>query len=135
MSNDNDYEFLYPAGDPKIRKAWEELGKRKPTKYNKLVRDKIPEIKKRQGEKPKGRLLTDDREFLKELKAKLFEEAKELCDAETRDKQAEEFVDVQDTINTMQELLGFTKQELSVLQRKKAKKKGLFKMRYFLEES
>ena len=44
--------------------------------YNKLVRDKIPEIIEGNGEKPVTRILNDE-EYLKELNTKLQEEVNE----------------------------------------------------------
>ena len=48
--------------------------------YNKLIRDKIPEIIKKNGANPKISIL-DDRQFNPALKEKLVEGAKELLEA------------------------------------------------------
>lgn len=54
-------------------------------KYNKLVRDFIPDIIKRNGKVPVTRVLRGA-EFKKELKHKLVEEAHETADAKTRER-------------------------------------------------
>ncbi len=52
--------------------------------YNKLVRDRIPEIIEATGKKFSTRILSDE-EYLIELKNKSFEELEEYHDAETRE--------------------------------------------------
>lgn len=53
--------------------------------YNKLVRDKIPEIIENDGEKPIVRVLNDN-EYKKELEKKLKEEYEEFLIAEKNQK-------------------------------------------------
>ena len=55
---------------------------KKVIKYNKLIRDKIPEIIKNTGWTPKVRVL-NKKEYLKEIKKKLAEEVKELIKTKT----------------------------------------------------
>ena len=52
--------------------------------YNKLIRDRIVEIIKKKRLKAKARIL-DKKEYEKELKKKLVEEAKELVKAKDKD--------------------------------------------------
>ena len=52
-------------------------------KYNKLIRDRILEIIKAAGERPYWRVL-NKKEYLKEIKKKILEEAKELTRAKNK---------------------------------------------------
>lgn len=61
--------------------------------YNKLVRDKIPEIIEKTGENFKTKRLTND-EYIKELQEHGFEELKEYVDAKDRESSLEELADL-----------------------------------------
>ncbi len=61
--------------------------------YNKFIRDKIPEIIKKNGANPKISVW-DDSKFKSALKEKLVEEAKELLEAKTDDEILNELSDV-----------------------------------------
>lgn len=96
--------------------------------YNKLVRDKIPEIIAANGEKAITRLL-NDKEYLKELIKKLKEEAKEF-EAEPS---VEELADIKELVIAIREALGIHSGELEEVRRKKAVTNGRFKKKIFLE--
>ncbi len=96
--------------------------------YNKLVRDRIPEIIVGDGKKAKTRILKDD-EYLAELLKKLGEEAKELSE----DPSVEELADVKELTIAIRQALGISTGELEAVRRKKASKNGRFKKRIFLE--
>ena len=99
--------------------------------YNKLIRDRIPEIIENAGEKP--RFITLSREaYFKEIQIKILEEAKELIEAKTTKEAVDEIVDIQELIDTLLKELGITKFEFWELQRRKNKKRGGFKKRLFL---
>lgn len=68
------------------------------TTYNKLVRDKIPDIIREDGKACETRILSDQ-EFLVELKRKLVEEATELLDATSKEKVIEELADVYEVLH------------------------------------
>lgn len=53
--------------------------------YNKLVRDKIPNIIKEKNETPVVKVLTDE-EYKKELEKKLYEEYQEVLEANGEEK-------------------------------------------------
>jgi len=98
----------------------------------KLVRDRIPEIIKESGDKPKFIVLTRDARYYEEVKKKIAEEARELCSAERKEEVVDEIVDIQELIDILLAALGMTKSELRTLQRKKNKERGGFKNRIFL---
>ena len=101
--------------------------------YNKLIRDRIPEIIKKAGEKPLVRVLEDDVEYHKELMGKVMEEARELYVAwARREGFVSELVDIQELIDTILAEMGISQLEFMELQRKKRVKRGGFKKRLFL---
>ena len=95
--------------------------------YNKLVRDKIPQIIKDQGEHPQVRILSDT-EYSDALDQKLKEETAEFF----ADKNLEELADILEVVYAQAENLGFTKEELHVCYEKKHEKRGGFQDRVFL---
>ncbi len=104
---------------------------KKVIKYNKLIRDRILEIIKTDGEKPYSRVLNKN-EYLKEIKKKIAEEAKELVKAEGKKEIINEIVDIQELIDVIISELGLTKSQIKKKQKIKNKKRGGFKKRLFL---
>lgn len=100
-------------------------------KYNKLIRDKILEIIKAAGERPFWRVL-NRKEYLKEIKRKILEEAKELIEARDRAGVIEEIVDIQELVDVLTLESGLTKPEIKKQQKIKNKKRGEFKKKLFL---
>ncbi|SFQ07259.1 Predicted house-cleaning noncanonical NTP pyrophosphatase, all-alpha NTP-PPase (MazG) superfamily [Butyrivibrio proteoclasticus] len=96
--------------------------------YNKLVRDKIPEIIEQDGKKCTMRVLNDE-EYLKALDAKLDEELAEYH----KDLNVEELADLLEVLYAAAEARGFTKDELEAVRERKAEKRGRFKEKLFLE--
>ncbi len=96
--------------------------------YNKLVRDRIPEIIAADGLKANTRQL-DKKEYLKELIKKLQEEAKEL----EENPSAEQLADIKELIIAIREALGIHAGKLEDIRRKKATQRGRFKKKIFLE--
>jgi len=99
-------------------------------RYNKLVRDKIPEYIKSKG----GMAIihiADDKEYWEKLKEKLQEEVKEFSESET----LKEITDIQEVIDAICKYKKFNKRKLESLRKKRAKERGLFKKRIILEES
>ena len=110
---------------------------RRPSKvqtWNKLVRDRIPEIIKGAGRIPILRTLDDDVEFIAALKLKLVEETSELISAEGRDI-AGEIADVLEVISTFCEALGISQQEIDNVRSSKVEARGAFKDRVYLVET
>ena len=95
--------------------------------YNKLVRDKIPEIITKQGEIPHIRILEEE-EFRICLEQKLDEEVAEFH----KDKSAEELADILEVLYALTETLGYSKEELEELCREKREKRGGFRRKIFL---
>jgi predicted house-cleaning noncanonical NTP pyrophosphatase (MazG superfamily) len=102
--------------------------------WNKLVRDRIPEIIEATGAVPVVRLLNDD-EFFIALKAKLFEETQELIAAETTTDIAVEAADIVEVIAAICACKQITMNTLSEVRERKAASNGRFDARLFLVET
>jgi len=100
-------------------------------RYNKLIRDRILEIIEAAGEKPYWRVL-GKKEYTKEIKKKILEEAKELTGAKNKEEIINEIVDIQKLIDALSSELGLTKSEIQKQQKIKNKKRGGFKKKLFL---
>ncbi|MFA6447134.1 MAG: nucleoside triphosphate pyrophosphohydrolase [Patescibacteria group bacterium] len=98
--------------------------------YNKLVRDKIPDIILARGVMPKTHI-ADETEYWQKLKEKLTEEVDEF----KSDESIAEIADIMEVINTICEHKGFDKAQIETLRAEKAKNRGGFKDRIILEES
>jgi len=103
----------------------------KVVKYNKLIRDKIPEIVKAAGWKTTIRILRKS-EFLGAVKKKVLEEAEELIQSKNRKGIIDEIVDIQELLDVLASEIKITKPEIKKLQDVKRKKRGGFKNRLFL---
>ena len=103
--------------------------------YNKLVRDKIPEIIASQGKRVTFRALQGV-ELRQALKDKLIEEVQELINAETFEQIVEEMADVQEVLSAMQSELTIrtiSTPEIESEKNSKRDEKGGFDKGYFLE--
>jgi len=100
------------------------------TRYDKLVRDNIPEIIRAKGVEPKLHI-ADDAEYWTKLKAKLAEEVAEFAESES----AEELADIWEVIEAIMEYKGYTPAGVGAAKVKKAAERGGFKKRIILEES
>lgn len=101
--------------------------------YNKLVRDRIPEIITKQGLSFTTRCLESE-EYLAELRTKLKEETSEFLEAESGGEAVEELADMLEVIHALAEAHGVTVQELERIRVEKADKRGGFKERIYLIE-
>ena len=99
-------------------------------KYNKAIRDKIPEIIAESGKKYNLKQL-DDTSFLAELEKKLIEEVNEY----TESKDVEELADILEVIYRISYLKGESKEELENIRLKKLQDKGGFKKNLFLVDA
>lgn len=97
--------------------------------YNKLVRDKIPEIiDANDNEKCKTRIL-DDNEYIQELHIKLQEEMKEYLESE----ELEELADLEEVIRAILDVKNISYDKFDKVRIEKVSKRGAFKNRIFLE--
>jgi len=97
------------------------------TKYNKAIRDSIPEIIKNSGKSCDVKTLSDS-DFLKELESKLSEELQEYRDS----KSVEELADVIEVIHRISELRGISVDDLEQIRLEKTRKNGKFQKNLFL---
>lgn len=98
-------------------------------KYNKLVRDKIPEIISRQGDRPVTHIL-DTKLYKQELKSKLQEEIAEFSDSD----RVEELVDVLEVAYALAKEKGVSQYQFEEMRQQKRSNRGGFDQRVFLEE-
>ena len=96
--------------------------------YNKLVRDKIPELIEADGKTCKTRTLSDS-EYMVALEAKLNEEVAEY----QADKSLEEMADVLEVLQAICVARGYSLEELDEVRARKAEERGAFAERIFLE--
>ncbi|MDX2776267.1 nucleoside triphosphate pyrophosphohydrolase [Streptomyces caniscabiei] len=98
--------------------------------HNKLVRDAIPEIIEKNGQKATVRVLTKE-EYTKELLRKLVEEARELL-ASNGD--LDERADVEEVLAALDDTFGWTEKDIRDARVKKNAARGAFTRRLYLEE-
>lgn len=98
-------------------------------KYNKLVRDKIPELISKGGDRPVTHIL-DTESYRRELKRKLQEEVAEFNEADD----VEELVDILEVVYALANDRGLSRCQLEQLRQQKRETRGGFDKRVFLEE-
>lgn len=99
-------------------------------KYNKLVRDRIPEIIKRNGQISRTRIASED-EQLNLLEKKLQEEVVEFLEGIN----PEELADIIEVVYALGKSLGVTYEELESIRKKKREERGGFEQVIVLLES
>jgi predicted house-cleaning noncanonical NTP pyrophosphatase (MazG superfamily) len=99
-------------------------------KYDKLVRDKIPEYITKKGDKPIFHI-ADEAEYWQKLKEKLVEEVNEFI----KDENIEELADVEEVLEAIIKYKSFELTQIKEAKDKKAAEKGVFKDRIVLDES
>lgn len=99
--------------------------------YNKLVRDRIPEIIENDHKTCATRILNDE-EYLECLKSKLLEECHEVMNAEGEDIK-KEIADVLEVLETLENTLHIDHKEVLSIKEKKARSNGAFKNKIYLE--
>lgn len=102
--------------------------------FNKLVRDKIPEIIKSNGEESVVRELSAD-EYKLELYKKLLEESNEVISSKSSDETIEELADVLEILNAIAKFNGKKIDDVVEVAKQKRLKRGGFEKRIFLEKT
>lgn len=95
----------------------------------KLVRDKLPEIIKKEGKKVRVRKASDG-EYWTMLKAKLMEEVQDFLANPVE----EGLVDIYEVMNAIYDFMNLRKEDLKKIAEEKREKKGSFKKRVVLEK-
>ena len=95
--------------------------------YNKLIRDKIPQIIEKSGKRAYIETLDDD-EFEIFLERKLDEEVQEYHESG----HTEELADILEVLIALAKSKGLSFEDLIALQKDKAEKKGAFTKKIFL---
>ena len=98
-------------------------------KYNKLVRDRIPEIIEASGSACVKEILSDEA-YLRMLDTKLDEELAEYH----KDQNIEELADLLEVIRAAAIARGYTLEQLEQVRAKKAAKRGGFEKKILLRE-
>ena len=97
--------------------------------YNKLVRDRIPEIIESSGKSCTTEILSHE-DYLRMLDVKLDEELAEYH----KDQSLEELADLQEVIRAVVIARGFSLEDLERVRTEKAAKRGGFEKRILLKE-
>lgn len=97
-------------------------------KYNKLIRDRIPEIIRSSGRNPQVRTL-QEAEYIAKLQEKLSEELTEY----QQDHSIAELADLVEVVQALVEARGLTWQEFERIRQEKQAERGAFKQRLLLE--
>lgn len=98
-------------------------------RYDKLVRDNIPDIIKAQGNVPQVRTLSED-EYIHCLNKKLLEEVNEYLEQNC----IEELCDILEVIESISNAKGYSNEEIKNVREEKVRINGSFKERIFLEK-
>lgn len=102
-------------------------------KYNKLVRDLIPDLIKLTGKTPITRTLSE-KEYEAALKRKLEEETKEYATAENDFEALKELADIVEVVHALTQLHYGDAERLAEIREKKEKERGAFDERIYLIE-
>lgn len=99
--------------------------------FNKLVRDKIPEIIKNNNETPITRILSDE-EYKIELEKKLYEEYQEVLES-SGENRLEELADMLEVMIALANTQNASLEDIIKIADKKQTKRGGFQEKIFLE--
>jgi predicted house-cleaning noncanonical NTP pyrophosphatase (MazG superfamily) len=99
--------------------------------YEKLVRDRIPEIIEADGVRAETRELGQE-EIIDLLKQKTVEEARELVEAKEIEDVKKEIADLEEVLKSLKERLGVSEAEIEEIRQKRAEGRGRFEKGIFL---
>jgi predicted house-cleaning noncanonical NTP pyrophosphatase (MazG superfamily) len=99
-------------------------------KHNKLVRDRIPEIIRRRGDRPITRTLSVGA-YGQELRRKLQEEVAEFSESG----QVEELIDILEVVYALAAHGGVSQSQLEGMRKRKRRERGGFDQRLYLVET
>jgi predicted house-cleaning noncanonical NTP pyrophosphatase (MazG superfamily) len=105
------------------------LEKPKSKKYDKLIRDKIPEIIEASGSKAVIEVLDND-SYHKYLNIKLAEEFKEYQESGS----IEELADLVEVVYALLDCMGVTREQFDAIRSSKNIERGAFKKKFLLKE-
>lgn len=97
--------------------------------YNKLIRDKIPEIIKESGKTCEIETLSET-EYEKHLNQKLGEELEEYLSSH----EVEELADLEEVLRAILDFKGISYEEFDLIRKNKAEKRGAFKKKLLLKK-
>lgn len=97
--------------------------------YNKLVRDKIPEIIVADNGKTCVTRIMEDDEYLESLNTKMQEELKEYLESG----EVEELADLEEVLRAILDIKNISYEEFEKIRNAKVDKRGAFKKKIFLE--
>lgn len=97
-------------------------------KFDKLVRDKIPQIIHKKGQKAITHIANNN-EYWQKLKEKLAEEVKEFTDNAS----IEELADILEVLEAISKFKKFSQSKILLTKRQKAYQRGKFNKRIILE--
>ena len=100
--------------------------------YQKLVRDKIPEIILNNGEQPIIKILSDE-EYKQELERKLNEEYQEVLNSNGKER-IEELADMLEVMISLAKLENKNLDDIIETAKNKKEKRGGFEKKIYLEE-
>lgn len=101
--------------------------------YNKLVRDRIPQVIGSTGKRFSTRILNET-DYIVELKKKAYEELDEYVNTDNKKDAIEELADLLEIIHALSEFHGSSIAVVEEVRQQKAEKRGGFKEKIFLIE-
>lgn len=100
---------------------------------DKLGRDAIGELFKKDGCTLKFHIIEDNEEYLEILTQKIVEELEEVFDCETKEEVIEELADLEQVMIAFRKLIHVTREEVEKVRKEKEKTHGGFEKRVYLE--